>query len=96
MFILEILTLGSQYAKDSEGKPVRQSLAVPVPELRALDSQLNQFYSVTECCRVLAWPALRQQHALQSKGIKKKQTDKQTDTNSPLFHLLGSRTSGYF
>lgn len=41
MFILEILTLGSQYTKDPEGKSVRQSLAVPVPELRALDSQLN-------------------------------------------------------
>lgn len=41
MFILEILTLGSQYAKDPGGKPARLSLAVPVPELRALDSQLN-------------------------------------------------------
>lgn len=95
MFILEILTLGSQYAKDPEGKSVRQSLAVPVPELRALDSQLNPIPKQNDC-RVLAWLAPHQQHALQSKGIKKKQKDKQIDTNSPSFHLLESRTSGYF
>lgn len=31
-----------------------------------------------------------------SKQRNQKEADRQTDTNSPLFHLLGSRTSGYF